>query len=113
MITRRRKLDRRSSLLVAILASVLAGGFPAWAQTSQSQTANDIESSVDQTQGIVDINQQAGDANNQANITSIAVSGAVDSAALASVIASQQQQGTPPSDGSTGGTNTINNSFNA
>jgi hypothetical protein len=113
MITRRRHIDRRSGLAAAIMAGALAGAFPAWSQTSQTTTSNDIESSVDQTQGIVDINQQAGDANNQGNVTSIAVTtDANNSAALAGVIASQDNLATSPDALSSGGTNTINNSFN-
>jgi len=112
MPTRLRHRDRRSGLAAAILVGALAGAFPAWADPSVSPNANDIETSVNQTQGVVDINQQAGDANNQGNLTSIAVSGSDNSAALASVIASQLQLGAPTTDGSTGGINAINNSFN-
>ena len=104
--------DRRTGLAAIILASALAGAFPAWADPSQTTSSNTIDTSVNSTQGVVDINQQAGDSNNQGNITSIAASGALNSAAIASVIASQEQQ-----DGSTDAapvveTNTINNSFN-
>jgi hypothetical protein len=101
-------------LLSAVAGFVLVAGAAA-AQTAPPPTpdaANDFSQSGNGSQGLIGVNQNTGDFNNQANITTIAVSGALNSAALAKVIADLEQSDNVAFDSQVVQTNSIKDSFN-
>ncbi|MFI4934570.1 MAG: hypothetical protein ACHP7N_08125 [Caulobacterales bacterium] len=99
-------------IAVAIMAGALLAASAACADPTATSTSTSIDTSGNGSQGILGLNQDAGDSNNQGNLTSIAATGGDNTAALASVIASSLQQGNAAPTSQQVETNTINNSFN-
>jgi uncharacterized protein (UPF0333 family) len=85
-------------------AALAADGDPA--------AANNFNQSGNGSEGLVGVNQNAGDANNQSNIATIALTGGDNSAAVAKVIADVEQREATGGNSQTFQTNTIDGSFN-
>jgi len=94
-----------------ILAAALAAT-PALADPVQSVGSNTVGDSGNSTQGIVELNQDAGDFNNQGNAVAIAVTSGDHSAALATIILDSEQAGASSSAPPIVQTNAIDSSFN-
>lgn len=110
-----RQPDRAGGrLLAAATMAVLFAGAAA-AQTAPPPTpdaANVFTDSGNGSQGLIGVNQNTGDFNNQGNIASIAFTGADNSAALAQVIADAEQRDGVAFDSQVVQTNSIDNAFN-
>jgi len=103
-----------ATLLTVATMAILMGGAAA-AQTAPPpipDSANAFTDSGNGSQGLIGVNQNTGDFNNQANIASIALSGAGDSAALAQVIADAEQRDNVAFDSQVVQTNSISDAFN-
>jgi hypothetical protein len=107
-----RRASIASALVAAVAATVLLGSAPASADPTQSTGANAVDASGNGTQGIIGLNQDAGDSNNQGNVVVMAVTPADNSAALAKVIVDAEQAGTVSASAPTVQTNAISGSFN-
>jgi hypothetical protein len=103
----------RSARGFAIAAAALAVLSPACAIAADpAAAANAFTQSGNGTQGLVGLNQNAGDANNQSNITDIAFVAGGDGAALAQVIADVEQRNATAGGAPTLQNNAISGSFN-
>lgn len=101
-----------SAIVAVVAAAALLGPGMAWADPTQSAATNAIDASGNGTQGIIGLNQDAGDSNHQGNVVVMAVTPADHSAALAKVIADSEQAGTVSASAPTVQTNAIDGSFN-
>lgn len=107
--------DRRwnaAALTGVVLAAILATAGAAFADPNQSNGSNSIDASGNGSQGILGLNQDAGDFNNQGNAVAIALSSSEDSVALAKVILDSEQAGSVSTSAPTVQSNSITNSFN-
>jgi hypothetical protein len=107
-----RRANVASALMGAIAAVALLVAAPAWADPTQSNGANSVDTSGNGTQGIIGLNQDAGDSNNQGNVIAIALTPSDNSAALAKVIVDSEQAGAVSTSAPTLQTNAITGSFN-
>jgi hypothetical protein len=104
-------IDPGRAVAAAIMVGALAATAPVFADPSQSAGANTVDSSANQFQGLLGINQDAGAANNQANALAAAVTLGAPSAAMASITIDSEAG--PAGDGPPSvQTNTITASFN-
>ncbi|MFI4975125.1 MAG: hypothetical protein ACHP84_11350 [Caulobacterales bacterium] len=101
---------RRTAFAAAAIALLSAA--PVWADPAPPEVSNSFDTSANGTEGILGVNQNAGDNNNQGNAVSIAVTSGDNSAALARVIASEKQKSLVGVVTQTTQANGITNSFN-
>jgi hypothetical protein len=102
---------RRVLALIA-MGAMLSGSGLAAADPTQSTGANSTDMSGNGSQGIIELNQNAGDSNNQGNAVAIAGTASDTSAALASLVLDSEQHATTSTSAPTVQTNTISGSFN-
>jgi hypothetical protein len=110
-IARRRRNAGFAVAVVALISGALVAA-PAWAQTAPATTDTLLGDDSNSTDGIGQINQNAGDDNNQANVTVIALTTSDNSATLAHVIGSSRVLGPKLSNVQSLQNNTIADSFN-
>ncbi len=96
---------------MAVVIGAFVAAIPACADPSQSDGSNALDSSANQFQGLLGLNQDAGAGNDQANAVAIAVTPA-DASAVVARISIDAESG--PTDGGAPSlqTNTISGSFN-
>jgi hypothetical protein len=110
-----RQSDRTVARLLAVATMAILFGGAAAAQTAPPpapDAANNFNDSGNGSQGLIGVNQNTGDFNNQANIASIAFTGVGNSAALAKVIADAEQSDNTAFDSQVVQTNGIKDAFN-
>jgi len=111
-IERRRLTAVRAAICALSLAALPLAAAPAMAQEEPDTVTNTFGDSGNTGSGIGQFNQNAGDNNNQANATVIALAPHDNSAALAQLIGSSLNVGTTTSTKRTLQVNGIDNAFN-
>ncbi|MBS0409089.1 MAG: hypothetical protein JSR86_04170 [Proteobacteria bacterium] len=100
------------SLLAVVALAVMSAGAVVAQTAPPPDAANTFNDSGNGSQGLIGVNQNTGDFNNQANIASIAFTGEGNSAALAKVIADAEQSDNTAFDSQVVQTNGIKDAFN-
>jgi hypothetical protein len=116
LFRRYRNSQRRGRHAAVIAGAVVVGMLLApgavLADSSQSSASNSTAASANGSQGIIEINQDAGDFNNQGNVVAIALTAAGNSAALAKLMMDAEQGGAVSTNAPSVQTNSIVDSFN-
>jgi len=112
----RDRVSLPANIAATITATALAGALlatgPAWADPTQYTGANNVDTSGNGTQGVIELNQDAGDSNSQGNVVAVALTPSDNSAALARVIVDAEQADAVSTSAPTLQTNAITGSFN-
>jgi hypothetical protein len=104
-------IARRALALLAV-GVLLFWSAPASADPTQLSGVNAANQSGNGSQGIIELNQDAGDSNNQGNAVAIAATASDTSAAIASVVLESEQRASASTSEPTVQSNTISGSFN-